>query len=303
MLEHLSLEERLNLKAEFDALNSMSEKAEFWLDKFQKPYYSYSIYEYKEIRDFYIHPKTEQEKEEINLICLNEIECYGLGRNPILRLNTEIEKFEKSILKAKNKKFIIEKELERILNIKIKNQQLTKPLENESKSFWLLGYEESYVNQGFSHLSNSYPSPKLVVQLNNGFVIGEYQKFLESKLKDLSESQDTFTKEKTTLKQQILILEFTGLLAHIENIFKTQSAKKEVIKKDLIHFLSVLFNVSEQSLKETLTDLPKKANLYDIRTSKNYDCLIELFETVGLKELSKTVQNEKVKINTKKSTP
>lgn len=303
MLEQLGEEQKIVLKLQFDSLSSIPLKTEFWLNNFQKPYFLNYIYDFKVIKDFYIYPKLPEEFEELNLICLEEMSIYGLGKFKVLRLNTEIENFQLSLLKAKNKKYLVDKELERVSLIKSENENSKNPLDAEIKNFWLHGYNEAYINSSKSHLSKTQPSPKLLAALNNGFIIGEYQKYIEGILDDIRTNRDTFTKEKTSLRQQILILESTGLLDHIENTFKTQSEKRELIKKDLILFLSVLLNASEQSIKEVLTDLPKKAHLYNVKTLQNYDYLIELFETVGLKEHSKTVQNEKVEYNKKKSIP
>jgi hypothetical protein len=203
------------------------------------------------------------------------------------------------LVDAKNKKYVLENELHRISEI-VKSQ---KSIKDENSNFWIFGYNESYINCGDLHLTKSHPSAKLLVALNNGYVIGEYQKHLERIAEDLRNNRDSFLNPKTTIKQQILILELTGALNHFEKMFANKSEKKELIKKDLIKFLSVLLNVGEQGVKEVLNDLPKKAHLYNVKTEGNFDFLIKLFETIGLKEISEIVKKEQVELRLKKSIP
>lgn len=298
MLEGLSTEQLSELKAAFRSLNSIEEKFEFWLKKLNKPYYFNSYEDHQTILDFLIKAKSEEDNFLINSLSLEDIRKYGFFFNlQLLNINDKIEDFEQKLSSAKNKRVIIDNEIKLISEDILKHQESENDIfKLHENQFWITGYTQSYINHEELDLSKGTYEAKNLIQLNNGYITGEYFKYLDKLTGDLNNNREFGNHLPTTVKQQVLILESLGLLQVLEKRLEVESKNGVKLNKNLIKLLASMLNRGEQSIKEALTNLPKKAMLYDIKTVNNYQFIENLFLEVGLDKTAEIIKNEKDKL-------
>jgi EAL domain-containing protein (putative c-di-GMP-specific phosphodiesterase class I) len=102
---------------------------------------------------------------------------------------------------------------------------------------------------------------------------------LLDRVMELEAKQRKSTRKTITAAQKILLLETTGLMEKIDELFS-----ENAIKKDKIQFLSYLLNDDLDNIDKHITDVRK------IKTERNYKALSDLFEEVKLNNHKAEIQ-------------
>ena len=137
--------------------------------------------------------------------------------------------------------------------------------------FFLNGYQQFYFKGKEIDLTEQNPSTPFLISQVNGNEIAKYQIFIENKIKNPSSKKITEHSE-TSLKQQILILHYLGILENLETS----------TNKNKIHLISKLLNRSESKVKTFLTYLGHNSE-HNAITPDNLEYVINLFEKTGYK--------------------
>lgn len=101
------------------------------------------------------------------------------------------------------------------------------------------------------------------------------------KLMNESKSNKRKSEKETTMKQQLLILHYLGIIDSMNLSETTKKAK----------LLSVLLNRSEQNIRTELTYIDaRKIEDSEMKTIENLNAILPVFEEVGLNEIVETIK-------------
>jgi len=107
---------------------------------------------------------------------------------------------------------------------------------------------------------------------------------LEKRVLELeTKASKTARKTLTTRSQQILILKYLG--------FFSAKVDLNISNKKKSKLLSVLLNASSDNIEGDLSDLNKKIS--SLKSSTNYDVLIQTFTEAGLKDIVREIEKDK----------
>lgn len=263
-----------DLKKEFKSLKSAKEKYSFWQEKLNYPYYFTYTLSHSDIVDFYFEGSTPEEIELLNEIIIEEVRRKGT-----LKIY-DTEKMEAEFLVklqdiVKPLPFIEEELIKTISLIKSQEQNSTRGnlqnVEEYSKAhFFILGYQAYYLKGKEVDLSQHNLSTPNLISLINGSEIAKYRLFLEGKIKNPTSKKFSEEHSETSLKEQILILHFLGILKTLE----TSNNKNKY------HLISKLLNRSESKIKSAITYFERNSE-YNPVTVPNLERVIKLFEKTG----------------------
>lgn len=280
----LTIEERSKLKAEFDQLNTINQKYDFWKTNFDYDYSHYHKLDLISTADFKISPRNPVEIEELNkrFYTDNKIQRFVQHEQP--------EKWKESFLlkiaSASNKKSIIEHELSKIDAYILKFS----PSNNDDgfsgmKSGLLVGsdpfykgYEEYLINRRELDLTKEVFSPFTLIALNAGMEWAKYREFVENHLKPEKKEPAI----ELTGEQKVLILHHLGFGEEL-NTYEERSILYEFFINEL----------KSTSIKRLFP------NIKDYETEKNLDTLIEFFRLIKLNSKARELEDKLTKLRQK----
>lgn len=275
----LSDNERAKLKAEFDQLETIDQKYDFWKDRFDFDYSQHYSLEQLSIEDFKIIPKSPLETEEINKRLYNDyVLFFGNGKNDSPE-NWKVL-FIESISKSINKEACVELELNRIDDyfFSLKHPQQRKKsfgvgyVSTKSASEWFfLGFEQYLINRKEFDWSEKLYHPKVVVDILIGIEWAKYKEFVRTYLKP----EKTKPKMKLTGEQQVLALLYLGLGKDIET---------DVQKGELYEYF--IENFKHKSILKVFS------NISDFENEKNLDILIDFFRSLKINAIARELEDK-----------
>ncbi|WP_423148038.1 hypothetical protein [Rubrolithibacter danxiaensis] len=285
--------ELLELKKEFKGLTSVRDKYKFWQEKLNFPYYFTYTLNHSDIFDFYFEGKTPEEIEILNELILEEVRLKGtlkivdsekLESDLLTKLSEAVKPFPLLEEELKRVKSIVEKQEQKAAKTNILNAE-----EYSQSNFFLNGYREYYLKGKEVSLSTqNYSTPNLI-SLINGCEIAKYQTFIEGKIKNPVGKSLANEHAETSLKQQILILHYLGLLES----FETSTNKNKS------HIISKLLNRSETKVKAALTYLGHNSDHNPITVS-NLEIVVRLLEKTGFENAVAKAKNDLTKAKERK---
>lgn len=273
-LSKFSQHELEKLKKEFNALITINEKYQFWQEKLKFPYYLSHTLDHAKMIDFFFQGKTSEEREALNNLIIEEVtlkkafviyNCEKMKVDLLSRLNNVISPLA-----------VLEEELTKIISaidsqkIKAKRSNTSNHEEYIRATFFMKGYKDFYLRGKEFDLSIHNPITPNLISLVNGFEIGMYRIYLENKIKNPTTKKFSEEHSETTLKEQILILYFLGILDQLE----TTNYKNQY------HLISKLVNRSQTKVKYALTYFERNSE-HNPMTIPNLERVIDLLEKTG----------------------
>lgn len=285
-MKNLTDNEIKQLSDEFESLNSIEEKLDFWSKKLGKPYYLNS---HLQLNKFYINTNNEHEIYFINQFNLNEIQSKKIFfPNSSKNISEPLRnRFYLNYKFSTNKIKLLEKEIDNIDNClnnypMFRKHDLYVFINEEFKT----SFNNAYFHGNYPNYYSMQYEFEVLIAINDGFELSEYRKEIEMEL----ESQKDFNnkRERTTLNQQVLILHYLRVL----NLLN----KNIPIRQKQALFLSVILNQDSKNIK-TLLERPDliKDQIRSNKTNNYLNNIISLFDEIGLNEISQLVKNDKTK--------
>lgn len=257
------------LKKEFEKLNSIEEKLDFWEQKLDCMYILKEILPDHDFRfkDFDIVPKNGEEIKTLNLKCLDlTIKSRKKSKDRPIDSDVLIKNYQRDIIEVKNKEAFKESTLEWINSIitEKKNPQLT--IEEERNEHFLKAYEDYLYYNIEPNYAEEIIDFDEAYEINNGFELAKYHEYVvKGKLhKSLKISQDF----------QILLLDYLGIGKDIDD--SNRRAK----------LYAQITNRSEETTKRLLT------NLNEAKSLENLTSLRKLFTEIELPEQLQIVEKD-----------
>lgn len=278
----LSDEERTKLKSEFDQLETIDQKYEFWKTRFDFDYSEHFRLEQLSIIDFKIIPKDANETELLNKRFFeNYFHFYGnTGDNRLVQMKAE---FTESINNSMNKEMNVEYELKKIDDyiFSSKHHQPKKSLfgakYTQSKSEWFfLGYEQYLLNKKEFDWTEKLYHPKSINEIFSGIEWAKYREFVKAYLSPKKKRDDI----KLNGEQKFLILNYLGLGNEIE--LNTKRSR-------LFEFF--IDELSYNSIRPMFSDI----KLYE--TEDNLNTIIDLFKLLKLDSQARDIEEKLPKKN------
>lgn len=273
------------LSKEFNKLNSIEQKFNFWREKLRCLYDVDKFVNHPEIEYFRIIPKDNKEIAIINKLCLQKFQD-----------NQDIETFEKlkvafenKLEQTKNKLRLIEVQKRNIDNLvdekKIYNYKSDKVL-NDS---FLEAYFDYYVNLKIPDLSNEVYSIKRLIGLNSGYIFACYHNYLDELLKQERNKDNVIKKEpEITVNQQLLILHYLGFINKLDSLQRIGYKNKNLPDKDGKDIIiSKLLNSKQEYIR---TKLSKNCN--NIKTQNDIEFVRNIFEELKIQEIVELINND-----------
>jgi hypothetical protein len=296
-LKKFSPEQLNKLKTEFDSLYSIPEKFAFWESKFRIKYaFVGNVYSLADFADFLIVPKTSQEIEEFNYLIFEHALSLELVRpkKKILHYEDLINLINIRLKEMKEPLVLFKYKLNNIDDLVLKYNEFVNNNHNMSEfevfertSFWLHGFNEFYQKGNEIELTKRTYNYKNLIALHNGCETAKFKLYIERNIELLENKQTPRFQNELSLKRQLLILEYSGMLKPLDKLLIKNKEK----------ILSLLLNKSENSIKIELTKLQKQSPAYGIKTKENLQFLFDLFEQTGLNEDLQSIKNELDKLN------
>ena len=289
----------------FKSIKSVNDKFIFW-EKHLKVKYIYffiatsnsvsslgSRYTepYKELYDFRIIATENEILIYNDLILKKYVETFQMNPKNSKLYNLDILKddFENKLIDVINKKDYIEQEINKLNLQVIKLSSPCVPYSSldTSHTFFSAGFKQNYYNNIELDLSKRafYDIENIVAYLN-GEVISIFLKYIKSTLENLNPKK-LKSDESLSIQEQILILDYLGVLNEISTI-NTDEKKAKLI--------SLLIGKNYQNTRALISSIyslkhskvPAEKRVINKRLVK----IAELFKTVGLLNLSDTVESD-----------
>jgi hypothetical protein len=285
-------EQKKELKAEFDKLESVELKHSFWAEKLQWKYYLTAFTEQAKIEEFLINPIERKDIETLNKLIYDD--CKLLYQSDFERLiRDKKEKFIKDFETTPDKTNLIEHELKQIDDLVFNKRQVEIfPNQNQHKRppnlnqyernvFFIGGFDGYYLRKKEFDWGERNYTAHLLIESLNGIEWAKYREFVKS-YKKLDENQ---TEIKLNGEQKFLLLQYLGFCNEIDD--KTKTAK--------------LFDYFIEELKfSTIRPMFSKFNEYE--NEENLLTLLELFKSIKLKKNALQIQEKIDKLKKKKQT-
>jgi hypothetical protein len=291
-----------DLLLEFKKITTLEEKILFWNIRLPVNYVQYHEMGlerndlFNELREFTFEIK-EGDREEYAKWLLNNY--HELSKNPkkyeiLLVFELLTQSFENKIEGKANKSELIKNELwelkssfkEGIASSQSLFGQLSRGSGiNNTKYNANFESFEAYKELGIKpNYQNIYPTTFTIVEIENGYTLGRYWKYLEALKEEYSKNEKV---EILTIDQKLLILNYLGALKAIQ---KQENATKKGT------FLNKLFGTNEDKFRQRFSSINElleiKPNTKNSALKKNLEKVKELFEELGLETMVKKVTND-----------
>jgi hypothetical protein len=297
--------EQLNeLREKFQALPKIEERLAFWKDTFRvrfslftelSHYNKLTSSQEQLLNKFYINP-FPGEAEKLNLLILEEIkELDKIRPNPLLIDYDAIKTaLDEKLSTSKRPIPLLEKELESV-NEEVSKWEEQEPASffefdkakrNNAKSAWMIGYNDSYLHGKEFELETITNNAVYIAQYHNGYYTGELKYYIQEKIKNPTIKKVSAANKETSLRQQLLLLRFTGLLDNI-NDWKG---------KDKSKFLSILLNRNEKNIETALATLYYDKAKSETWTPTNLKFLIDKLAEIGLSNKAEELKIRLIKL-------
>lgn len=272
---NLTDQQRAELTSEFNKLETIDEKLDFWYDKLKFDFCHFDRFVLSDINDFRIEPESENEFEYINTRNLNRYK-EGIhlfhGENRFLEFEERKEGFLAKNENVANKDIFLNEEI-RKLNSYIDQEEIKANQSPISKSHFLIVTYRQYIEQGVIQIWN-----KRIVELENliesdkGLTLAKYKEFLE----DYRSPKKPELKKNYSHAVQILILDYLGFN---KNLVNTKKAKlyAPIINRDI----------------ETTRQLFSEINNH--KTLNNLNLILSYFTELGFSEQIQMVKKDIVR--------
>lgn len=277
----IATDQKRALKAEFDQLQSIEEKYNFWKEKLGCSYCFWAHFEQMAIQDFLIYSKTPDETEKLNKLLYEDGINYFKVRkenNVFLWKKRFIDQFENS----GNKYTLVDYELRRIDEYIYSRKQtrLTDGDEYSKDIFFLAGYEDYLLNKKEFDWSERDFQTILLLEKIRGIEWAKYREFVASYSTFKTKKQDEI---KLTGEQKFLILHYWEFGNEI----------KANTKKALLYdfFISEL---KQSTIRPMFSDIPR------YETEENLNAIIDFFIFIGLNSKARDIQDKLGKLKKKR---
>lgn len=278
----LSNEERAILKAEFDQLETIDQKYEFWKTRFDFDYSEHYRLEQLSIEDFKIIPKNSIETELLNKRCFENY-FPTFGNTGDIRLEQMKAEFTESINNSMNKQMNVEYELSKIDDYIFNSKQpqskksLLGPKYPQPKSEWFfLGYEQYLLNKKEFDWTEKLLHPKSINEIFSGIEWAKYREFVKTYLRPNKKRDDI----RLNGEQKFLVLNYLGFGNEIE--LNTKRSR-------LFEFF--IDELSYNSIRPMFSDI----KLYE--TEENLNTVIDLFRLLKLDAIAREIEEKLPKKN------
>ena len=261
------------LEIEFDQLNSIEEKFNFWSEKLNMPFYNWSECEFTSM--FLISGKSEGETEKINRFSLSQYvknagELKKKVYDIVILQNSFYQKYDEIINQSQYIEFEIRKLEQRVAE----RDGHKDVLHDKTNSYFDNGYSGFYFENKKPELGKEVLEIKRLIALMNGYVFAKYHNFLKG-LQNKPVAKNQFTHI-----QQMLILEYLEIAIHIkDNAAKKAEIYAPIMRRDI--------ETTRQLFSQIRTE----------KTKKNMSVIYDFFMKNGYPN-----QAQKVKIDTLKET-
>jgi hypothetical protein len=298
----LDIEAKCSLLIEFKELNTLKAKLDFWNKRLPVNFVKYNELDddvsdlFNVLREFNIEVK-EEEREEFAKWVLDNYHSLSKASNKLERLlvfELLVKSFNVKLEEQENKIELISEEL---WDLKSSFKQRSG---RSRGGIFQLGGESEIRNikynanfesfEAFKELGikpnykNIHPSIFTILQIENGYTLGRYWKYLEDLKEQYSKNEKV---ELLTIDQRLLILHYLGAL-------KTIQKQENATKKGT--FLNKLFGTNEDKFRQRFSSINElveiKPNTKNSALRKNLEKVKELFEELGLETLAKKVTDD-----------
>lgn len=281
----LSEEARLNLKAEFDQLETIKQKYDFWKERFNYDYSRHYRLDQLSITDFIIVPKNTAETEEINKqLFENYTFYYDDGKSSLPTKRKDF--FLTVIISSKNKENAIELELQEIddfirnLNSPQHSKKLLGVPFTATKSEWFfLGYEQYLRDQKEFDWTEKLYHPKSIKEISIGIEWAKYREFVKGYLKKKEKPID----RRLNGEQKFLVLYYLGFGDELK--INTQK--------------SVLFDLFIDELKSS-SIRPMLSDVKKYETEENLYAILDYFRLIKFDSKVQYIQGKLDKLKKKR---
>jgi hypothetical protein len=210
----LSIEERAKLKAEFNKLETIDQKYDFWKNQFHYDYSQHYSLEQSSIEDFKIIPRNPSETEEINKrLYENYVSFWGDGNS------SSPEKVKKEFIEAignsLNKEAYIEYEINNIEDFifRLKHPQPRQKtfgvgykFSRPASEWFFFGYNQYLINRKEFNWSEKLYFPSEIIEITLGIEWAKYKDFVKNYLKPQRKEEQI----KLNGEQKFLVLHYLG---------------------------------------------------------------------------------------------
>ncbi|MDP3643499.1 MAG: hypothetical protein Q8S54_09960 [Bacteroidota bacterium] len=268
-------DERTRLKAEFDQLETIEQKYNFWAEKLERNYFLWALYEQDNIQDFLICPQNGSETETLNKLIYSE---YSLMTSSNKILNDLKKSFIDQIETSTDKETLVEYELTKIVDYISKRKQV--PIsenvsQNEKNSFFIRGYEDYLLKKKEIDWQEKVYQAHLLLEKIQGIEWAKYREFVKNYLKPEKKQIEI----KLNGEQKFLILHHLGF----GNELNTDEDRSMLYE----------FFIDELKLKSIQRLFP---NITDHETEKNLDILIDFFRLIKLNSKARELADKLAKL-------
>lgn len=295
----VSDKDRSILKTEFDKLQTIDEKYNFWQDKFDL---NYSLNRHDNIQEhtfeeFVIKPRDGKEIEELNKRVYNDWLEFVPWFSEKSKIAKWREDFESEIESVPNKGQYIGYEIRRIDDYVLEQN---KPAKNVKGIFggsvrmdFVASYERYLKYKQELEWGVNVCDPYRFSERLKGIECAKYREFLDSYI-DKEETQSeirgtgehsTSKKNALTLNQQLLVLCYLGLMEAIKEfgLPNTKSAK----------IISAVTNGDSENIRKELSNINyKRISEARIATKENLKRILTYFEETGLTEIANRIKSD-----------
>jgi hypothetical protein len=264
-------DKRESLKLEFDQLETIDQKYDFWSEKLERNYFLWALYEQDNIKDFLIFPKNASETEMLNKRIYSDY-CLVVSENKTL-INWK-KSFIDQIEKATDKEILIEYELNNIDNIIFKRKQVSisdNMHQYEKNRYFIGGYEDYLLWKKEIDWKEGVYQAHLLLEKNQGVEWAKYREFVKTYLKQ----EKTRPEIKLTGEQKVLALIYLG--------FGNQTTTA-VQKADLFEYF--IDNFKSKSIQKIFNSTT------DYEDEKNLDALIDFFRSLKMKSIARDLEDK-----------
>lgn len=268
----ITQEERTILKAEFDQLDSIELKYNFWAEKLERNYFLWAFYEQDNIKDFQIVPKNESETETLNKLVYSD---YSLMARTDKTLNNLKKSFTENMETSPDKETLIEYELRNIDDYILKRKQISIPdniLQYEKNKFFISGYEGYLLKKKEIDWKERVYQAHLLLEKIQGIEWAKYREYVKACLKSKKIQSDI----QLNGEQKVLALYHLGLGTDIEN-----ATTRAMLYHSFIPELN----------PETIRGLFSRINDH-YKKEQNKDMLLEFFRSIKLSSIARLLEDK-----------
>ncbi len=274
-------EERTILKTEFDQLQTVEQKYNFWEEKFNIKYAYFFTFIGVEINDFMIWPKTEPEIAILNRLIYSDYNSLSVGRKQKKDQFCK-ETFAKEISSIENKEAFVEYEIKRIDDYVFIRKQPSKygvHEEDTNNRFFIAGFENYLLRkQEFDWGEQVYEAPHLL-QMIKGIELAKYREFVTNYNKADKKKPEI----KLTGEQKFLLLHYLNF----GNEVKANTNR------------SILFELFIDELKSN-SIRPMFSDIRKYETEENLYALLSFFKLIKLDSKAIEITDKLNKLRKKK---